>query len=156
VVLSIKIWKPLFAMKDPTRQSQTSPVKARLTVLLREISEYVDDASEEERQRILSSLEELWERNRRQHPRKPCSIPVTCTTGDRVIQDFVKNISAGGAFIETAVAFSPGEHITLMFSTAEQEEPIKISGGIVWRAPEGIGVKFTTASKELEAVILSL
>ncbi|MDY6837916.1 MAG: PilZ domain-containing protein [Thermodesulfobacteriota bacterium] len=143
-------------MKDPTRQAEASPVKARLTDLLREISAYIDDASEEERQRILISIEEMWERDRRRHPRRPCSIPVTCTTEDRVIQDFVKNISAGGAFIETAVAFSPGERITLMFSSAEQEEPIKISGGIVWRAPEGIGVKFTTASKELEAVILSL
>jgi len=143
-------------MKDSTQQAEESPVKARLTELLNEISAHIDHASEEEQQRILISLEEMWERNRRQHPRKPCSIPVTCATEDRVIQDFVKNISAGGAFIETAVAFSPGEHITLMFSSTEQEEPIKISGRIVWRVPEGIGVKFTTASSDLEAVILSL
>ncbi|MDY6951315.1 MAG: PilZ domain-containing protein [Thermodesulfobacteriota bacterium] len=143
-------------MKESTPQAEKASVQARLTHLLKEISSYVDHASEEERQRILISLEELWERNRRQHPRKPCSIPVTCATEDRVIQDFVKNISAGGAFIETTVAFSPGEHITLMFSSAEQEEPIKISGRIVWRVPEGIGVKFTTESTELEAVILSL
>ncbi|MDY6987329.1 MAG: PilZ domain-containing protein [Thermodesulfobacteriota bacterium] len=143
-------------MKESTPQAEKASVQTRLTDLLKEISSYVDHASEEERQRILISLEELWERNRRQHPRKPCSIPVTCATEDRVIQDFVKNISAGGAFIETAVPFSPGEHITLMFSSTEQEEPIKISGRIVWRVPEGIGVKFTTASSELEAVILSL
>ena len=143
-------------MKDSTQQAGASPVMARLTDLLKEISAYLDNASEEERQRILISLEEMWERGRRQHPRKPCSIPVTCAAEDRVIKDFIKNISAGGAFIETSVAFSPGEHITLMFSSTEQEEPIKISGRIVWRVPEGIGVKFTTASRDLEAVILSL
>jgi len=143
-------------MKDSTQQTEESSIQARLTDLLREISAYIDHASEEEQQRILISLQAMWEKNRRQHPRKSCSIPVTCATEDRVIQDFVKNISAGGVFIETAVAFSPGEHITLMFSSTEQEEPIKISGRIVWRVPEGIGVKFTTANSELEAVILSL
>jgi Tfp pilus assembly protein PilZ len=143
-------------MRDSAEQSKASSVKARLKELLKEISDYVDNTSEEHQQRILIALEELWERDRRQHPRKPCSIPVTCSTADRVMKNFIKNISAGGAFIETSVPFSPGEHITLMLSATEQEEPIKITGRIVWRVPEGIGVKFSTASKELEAVILSL
>jgi hypothetical protein len=156
VVIFIKIRRPLHTMKESDSRVEDPPLKARLTELLKEIAAYVDHASEEERRRILISLEEMWERDRRQHPRKPCSIPVTCATEDRVIQDFVRNISVGGAFIETSVAFSPGEHITLMFSTPEQEEPVKISGRIVWRVPEGIGVKFATASKEVEAVILSL
>jgi hypothetical protein len=124
--------------------------------MLEDVSSYIDNLSGEQKQKALTELEELLAKDRREHPRIPCSIPVTCETEDRVFEDFVKDISAGGAFVETSAAFSAGESISLIFSSPNLDEPIKVNGQIVWKARDGIGVKFSTISRELEAIILSL
>ena len=143
-------------MTDPSQQSDESNPEARLKEMLEDVSAYIDNLSAEQKQRALSELEELLEQDRRENPRIPCSIPVTCETEHRVFEDFIRDISAGGAFVETSAAFSPGETISLTFSSPKLDEPIKITGQIVWKARKGIGVKFATLSKNLEAVILSL
>ncbi|MDY6989652.1 MAG: PilZ domain-containing protein [Thermodesulfobacteriota bacterium] len=125
----------------------------------------IENGSEEEHRRLFTLLQsrrvlgflEAWEkRERRRDPRHSCSIPVTCATDDRVFEDLIRDISAGGAFIETSEAFSPGEDIALTFSSPDLEQPVKIKGKVMWRASQGIGVKFETASKDLQAMILSL
>jgi len=141
-------------MTDFVHQADESSVTARLKELLRDISPFIDNASEDQKQRLLSVLEESLPIDRRRDTRKPCSIAVTCATY-RVFTDFIKNISPGGAFIETSAPCLPGEHLTMMFSLPDQEEPVKITGKIVWRAPEGVGVKFTTASKDFSGKIES-
>jgi hypothetical protein len=124
--------------------------------MLEEVSAYIDNLAGEEKQKALTELEELLQKDRREHPRIPCAIPVTCEIEDHVFEDFVKDISAGGAFVETSAAFSPGESISLTFSSSKLESPMKITGQIVWKARDGIGVKFSAPNKDLEAVILSL
>ena len=143
-------------MTDSVRQSDKSNVTARLKALLKDITPVIDNASEEKRRELLSFLEDLQQSERRKHPRKHCSTPVTYATPERIFEDFSRDISPGGVFIETDVPFSVGHEITLMFASPDQEEPIKITGRIVWDAPKGIGVKFTTPSKDLEAMIKAL
>ena len=142
-------------MTDSTQQYDEPSVKARLKELLDEIAFYIDYATEQDQRRLLSSLEEFARSDRRRHPRKPCSIEVTLATW-RVFKEFVRNISAGGMFIQTSEAFSVGQHIKLMFSSPVRGEPIELNGQVVWIAPEGIGVKFTTPSKDLEEIVASL
>ncbi|MDY6837128.1 MAG: PilZ domain-containing protein [Thermodesulfobacteriota bacterium] len=152
-------------MTDSFQESRTSSVKSKLEKLAQGISMIIEDGSEEERQRLFILLQsrrvltflETWERReRRRDPRHSCSISVTCATEDHVFEDSFGNISTGGAFVETSEALSPGEDMTLTFSSPDLETPIKIKGKVVWRTSQGIGVKFTTASKDLQAMILSL
>ena len=94
--------------------------------------------------------------DRRKHPRKSCFIPATWATSDAVLTDFIWNISAGGVFLDTSEPCSPGEHISMTFLLPNQEEPVKTTGEIVWKASVGVGVKFTSVSKDLEEMIEAL
>ena len=142
-------------MTDSNQQDDESSIKDSLKELLEDISIYIDQASDKEHHRLLSSLQELLQSDRRQHPRKPCSIPVTLASW-RVFTELIKNISAGGVFVETSEPFSTGEAVSLMFSIPNHEEQVKITGRIAWRTPGGVGVEFTGGSKDLKETIASL
>ena len=143
-------------MTESTHKSRESRVTVRLKKLLKDISAYVDSASEDQKQRLLDMLKDWRESDRRKYPRKPCSITITCTVKDRTFTDIIRNICPGGAFLETSETFSVGEQITLGFSSPDREQPIKIHGQVAWSAPKGIGVKFRTPRKDLERMIESL
>jgi uncharacterized protein (TIGR02266 family) len=142
-------------MKDPVQELDESTVTARLKELLRDVSLILDSASEAQKRRLLSLMEELRPQERRRHARKPCAIAVTCTM-NRVFADYIKNISRGGVFIETAAPCLPGDHLAMMFSVPHQEEPVKVMGTVVRRAPEGVGVRFTSAGEDFEDMIEGL
>ena len=106
---------------------------------------------------ILKALEKHNQTHRRKQPRKPSFVPVDYTVGDRAFKDFIKNISAGGVFIETRTPFSVGQEISMTFSSAKLDEPIKIRGTIFWANNMlGIGVKFTTENQALVAMLQAL
>jgi Tfp pilus assembly protein PilZ len=129
----------------------------RVKELLRDISPFVDNASEDQKRRLLILLEELRRTDRRRYPRKKYSAAVTYATLDRVFKAFVRNICDGGVFIETTEPLIPGEEITLTISFPNDIEPIKLAGEIVWSIEDrGIGVRFTTPNHDLMAKIRSL
>jgi Tfp pilus assembly protein PilZ len=150
-----------------------SRLRSRLKELVAGMTLIINKASEDEHRRLLGFLQnpglmnmlEAWqERERRKAHRKPCSDTVTCAAEDGAFKGFIKNISNGGVFIETPRTFSTGQELTLIFSptsqqgssTVDQEGPIKITGKILWRVPRGIGVRFETASDDLEEILRSL
>jgi Tfp pilus assembly protein PilZ len=78
-------------------------------------------------------------------------------TLDGLYKEFVRNIGASGIFIETSVPFQFGRPITITFSPPNQDQPLEITGKVVRRIPEGIGIKFTTMpDKDLQEMIESL
>jgi len=144
-------------MTDPGQQSDESSITVQVEKLLKDISMYIDDASEQQKRRVLAALQDLREAERREHSRKPCSLPVTYTTQDMLSSDTIRDISAGGAFIETSEPLSVGHQITLWFSLPDREEPVLITGEVVWTPRKGIGVKFTSPlTEDLEEMIEAL
>ena len=152
-------------MTDSVKQSDEPQAGAQLKEFLKDISAYIDNASEDQKRellslfqdtRLLSLLDESRQGGQREHSRKPCSTQVTFATEDRVFKNLVTNISSGGVFIETPEALSVGEEIALIFSSSGNQGPVKITGKVVWRVSKGIGVKFATANSDLEAIIASL
>ena len=86
-----------------------------------------------------------WEdEEKRVHPRVSCAIPVDYATQDQAYRDIIRNISVGGAFIESC-DLHLGPEITMVFSILDQEQPIKITGEVAWIGHRGIGVKFKAA-----------
>ena len=67
-------------MTDSTQQSEKAGLTGRLKELLTDISPFIDNASEDQKQKLLSVLEDLRKSDRRKHSRKPCSITVNYST----------------------------------------------------------------------------
>ncbi len=68
--------------------------------------------------------------------------------GDRLVFDFAQNISQGGLFIATETALPVSTAISLEFCLPESQEPIVVSGRVVWTVnggpeqPSGMGIEF--------------
>ena len=143
-------------MTDSSQKSDDPIAMAELKELLERILISIDHASEDQRRNLLTSLRHWQKGERRKHARKGCSIPVTVGTW-RVFTNHIRNISTGGVFIETTAPFTRGENLTLIFSLPDKNGPVRITGHVVWRTQEGVGVEFKQPlTKELQEVIDSL
>ena len=96
-----------------------------------------------EEQRILARLLNDWEkRDQRLHPRIPCAIVTEYRASSRSYKDTIKNISLGGAFIESKNGLPVNLEINQRFFFPNFEIPIRSNSKIVWTAPIGFGVQF--------------
>ncbi|MCK4729173.1 MAG: hypothetical protein KAT27_09635, partial [Desulfobacterales bacterium] len=89
-------------MTDSEQQSKESSTTARLIELF-------NNLSESQQKEVLSMLEDWQSTERRKHPRKGCFMAVDYADRDRAFKNFIKNISAGGVFIQTHMPFSVGQ-----------------------------------------------
>ena len=97
-----------------------------------------------QRKKMLEALLREWERlDYREDSRIPCFLPVDYSASDRVYQDFINNLSNGGVFIETAASLHTGESLSLIFTVPTLQKSFKISGTIIRKEQDGIGVKFS-------------
>lgn len=143
-------------MADPVQQSDESGVTGRVKELLKDIYTHIDNESEDQKRRLLSVLEFWRQGDRRRHPRKRRSMSTTYIVQDRSFMGNITNICTGGVFIETSESFPIGQEITLTLSSPERDQPINMNGQVIWSDLKGIGVIFTTRSKDLEKIIASL
>lgn len=152
-------------MTDSAKEPHHSTVTARLEELINKLSLFIENASEEQKRTVLRLLEnqqllellQNWRHGeRRQTPRKPFSLSVQYATEHEILTDFPRDISSGGMFIETSVPLSVGQQITLTFSPPNQKKPIRVTAEVAWTGPGGVGVRFTSSSKDLEKVMESL
>jgi Tfp pilus assembly protein PilZ len=101
--------------------------------------------SETEMRQLLKDLEG-WQKSKnekRKYPRKSTLMEITYSSDQRrVFEDFVRNISAGGLFIETNLVTELGQKLTMTFSHPGSGDPIKVLGKIIRVDSGGIGVKF--------------
>jgi hypothetical protein len=96
-----------------------------------------------EEQRILARLLNNWEkRDQRLHPRIACTIVTEYRSSSRSYKDTIKNISLGGAFIESTNDLPVNLEINQRFFFPNFEIPIRSNSKIVWTAPIGFGVQF--------------
>ena len=109
------------------------------------IFEIIDDMSETEMRQLLKDLEG-WQKSKnekRKYPRRSTLMEITYSSDQRrIFEDFVRNISAGGLFIETNLVTELGQKLTMIFSHPGSGDPIKVLGKIIRVDSGGIGVKF--------------
>jgi len=111
--------------------------------------EMIEGMTEEQQIELLKLLD--WQyKIKRSHSRMPCSIVVDYSTGSVSHRDFILNISAGGAFIETQQPVSVGREITLSFLLFSRENPIRITGKIVRASRNGFAVQFSRTIEDLD------
>jgi len=116
------------------------------------IFEIINSMSDEEMRQLLKDLEE-WQHSKhekRKDPRRSTLINITYSSDQkRIFEDFVRNISAGGLFIETNLLSELGQELKMTFSHPDSGDPIKVLGKIVRVDSGGIGVKFDTLLSDL-------
>jgi len=109
------------------------------------IFEIIDDMSDTEMRQLLKDLEK-WQKSKdekRKFTRRSTLIGITYSSDQRrTFEDFVRNISAAGLFIETNLLSELGQKLTMTFSHPDSGDPIKVLGKVIRVDSGGIGVKF--------------
>jgi hypothetical protein len=132
-------------MKDPNEQLHNSDAMARLKRLAKGLGPHFKKASREQQEQLLDFLENWHHALRRKFPRKPCYLPVDFAIKEQFHISMLRNVSAGGAFIEKANGVAVGQETTLVFSFPTLPKPTKLRGEVAWKSAEGFGVKFATS-----------
>jgi hypothetical protein len=124
--------------------------------VMSELIKLLEKIPQGELQILLNELERRYSRPTRKHNRKAASSEVECVTGYQSSKGRIKNISAGGVFIETRMPFRYGSDIILRFIFHQNiQKQFRILGQIVRINPTGIAVRFEELSKEQEKFIKS-
>jgi len=82
----------------------------------------------------------------REHPRKFHNQSLLIKYKNQIHKGLIRNISSGGAFIETKGSFSLGTVIKLVISEGEVQKKSKLTCKIVRFSPEGFAVSFAKKS----------
>ena len=94
--------------------------------------------------------------NLRRHDRFECQVDVDYDIIDWTYQCSLRDISLGGAYIETEQPVKDGQKIVLTLSSPELESSCAIIGQVVRRDKNGIGVRFEEVGLRQKKVILAL
>ena len=116
------------------------------------IFQIISTMPEAHKRKLLTALEK-WQskfddkqqskpKDRRKYYRKPISVYAICETNNRNFRDFTKDISPGGAFIETKNSLSLDEGLFMALFHTSFETPVRTAGKIVRVDPKGVAVKF--------------
>jgi CheY-like chemotaxis protein/Tfp pilus assembly protein PilZ len=89
----------------------------------------------------------------RKHARFECLVAVDYDISDWTYQCFLRDISMGGAYIETEQSIKVGQKIILTFSSPKLNRRCAINGQVVRRDKKAIGVRFDEISLRQKKVI---
>lgn len=94
--------------------------------------------------------------NSRKHNRYDCLVGVDYDISDWTYQCYMRDISEGGAYIETEQPVKVGQRLTMSLSSPVLERTCDINGTVVRRDPKGMGVRFKELTLQQKQVIRSL
>lgn len=108
-----------------------------------------------ERLRLFRHAEFKWVR---EYPRLACYLLVDFATNGKAYRSCIRDISAGGVFIETTDDFDKNQKVALCFSLMESNEtlPFRIQGRVTRVYPDGIGVQYENITKYQRDIIDAL
>jgi len=107
-----------------------------------------------------SALHELitsWQGDVRKASREPYSEVLTLSSGSASCHGQARDVSATGLFIETESQFEIGDRVKMMLTFISAPNPLRLSGTVVRKQANGIGVQFDERSQsqvnELDSII---
>ena len=81
-------------------------------------------------------------RNTRLHARRTCSVETHFAANRQLFEGIIKNLSAGGTYIQVKGRFSVGGDVIVAGPFAADHDEVKRRGKIVRMDGQGIGVRF--------------
>lgn len=134
-------------MTTPSNEMTKQEIIARLNEIISEMS----------RERLLALLNQIDDRPtrwKREHPRKKCSITIEYDTKDYSSTKNIRDLSAGGVYIEAGESFRIGQELTLWLSASgSQESALKVIGKVARRDSNGVGVRFENLTEHQRKMI---
>ncbi|MFZ2041621.1 MAG: PilZ domain-containing protein [Desulfobacterales bacterium] len=118
--------------------------------------EMFERMTEEQQLIYLRHLEKLQANWKRSHARRRCQIDVDYDTRDGSFRNTIKDISIGGVFIETQEAFAIGQEIDLYLTSPINQVSCMVTGKVVRRDQNGIGIEFGNLTRRQQGIIMSL
>jgi hypothetical protein len=118
--------------------------------------EMFERMTEEQQLIYLRHLEKLQANWKRSHARRRCQIDVDYDTRDGSFRNTIKDISIGGVFIETQEAFAIGQEIDLYLTSPINQVSCMVTGKVVRRDQNGIGIEFANLTRRQQGIIMSL
>ena len=94
--------------------------------------------------------------NLRRHARYDCLVGVDYDISNWVYQCSMRDISEGGAYIETEQTVNVGQRLIITLSSPALERTCAIGGTVVRRDPAGIGVRFDDLTLQQNQIVRSL
>ncbi len=98
------------------------------------IYEIISSMSEAETRKLLKGLEK-WQQSKfsdnREHSREDTSVYAFFESNSLSFKDFIKNVSAGGLFIETGIPLSVNRELLVSFLHPDSGTLIKVADKIV-------------------------
>ena len=103
----------------------------------------------EEQRFLLKKIDKLNLKEKRAYPRKVCKIPVRYFYNERILNNFIVNISLGGCFIETQKPLPVGEKLLMEIQLDGDAKSIKIIGEVTNTNRIGMGIRFEIVNGNL-------
>jgi CheY-like chemotaxis protein len=91
--------------------------------------------------------------NQRAHDRFDCLVAVDYDTNDWTYQSLLRDISLGGAYVETTKPMTKGQRIILTLSTHRRESTCTVKGMVVRTDARGVGIQFDALTLKQRQVI---
>ncbi len=92
----------------------------------------------------------------RKHKRYECHVAAQYEVDNQRFQCFLRDISVGGAYLETDRLIKIGQSLTLFLSESVEESQVPIEGKAVHRDHHGVGVQFKTLTLKQKKLIRSI
>jgi Tfp pilus assembly protein PilZ len=138
-------------LKDDDQILRRQMIIARLFVIIKQMNK--DELLEALRR--IENPELRWVR---EYPRLDCFLLVDFAADGKAYKGVVRDISAGGVFIETSEPLKYGQDIALCYTLSESGAPVpvKIRGRVTRIFPNGVGVQYENITHYQQEIINSL
>lgn len=91
--------------------------------------------------------------NQRVHDRFDCLVAVDYDINNWTYQSFLRDISLGGAYVETEKPMLEGQRIILTLTTHQPERTCTVTGAVVRKDTRGVGIRFDKLTLQQREVI---
>lgn len=125
-------------------------------MIVDKITERVRNLTKEQQKDVLRYIQSIYDP--REYNRSTQRVEIDAVVGDRVIQSDTRDISAGGAFVNTNAILEPGSTARVVFSIPGQDKPFKLYSKVVRTEEEGVAFQFNKManySRQILAKVLS-
>ncbi len=127
--------------------------------LANQLIKRIIDMSDNQRLILMKHLEEIASDtnngDKRRKPRKDCLINVNMRLQGPRYTSYILDINQYGAFIETNEDLTVGQQMSLTFASPNSRESLNITGEIIRKDTQGVGVRFQNLSNNELQIIRS-
>ena len=140
--LQILTWENVVIDLDYSPVNRPRKITIPLMGLLIESGRMIDESKSDQK-------------NKRNHDRYDCLVAVDYDISDFTYHCFLRDISLGGAYVETEQQIAIGQKIVLTISAPNLPHS-SIEGQVVRRDDQGIGIRFESLNSQQEQIISAM